>query len=348
MASNAHPSTDDIKALKALHKEFAVTLDIDLRNRLMIKMVGWYTGVIPFIRSKFSKDQEKAFTMSEKIRQRALDPRTPSQEQDTALRMMLRYMENAVNMQVTETNTKGLPVLAETIAAFEAAAPALQAAADKKVAKYQPLLASLSGLFGDFGLEFLIDDRAKTMAAAPGAKVLINPDTAAELAQLEDKKLFFQVSPIALKACSVQIGTQGNVVQDFSKYTESVKRLLNVIERTMDPNVIPMEPAVRPGVRRPRTSPAPGAAPSGATRTSRKQSAQGSDNPYNGSKATVWERLRAAGPNGITLQLLYAGLPVAQTTWSTMLWHLSSDGKKNGRWAINVDRKTGIASYTGV
>ncbi len=238
--------------------------------------------------------------------------------------------------------------MAQTIAAFEAAAPALRAAAEKKVAKFQPLITSLSGLFGEFGLEFLIDDRAKTMSAAPGAKVLINPDTAAELVAMEEKNLFFQVSPIALKAYSVQISAAGQAVQDFAKYTDGVKRLLNFVQRTMDPSVVAMEPVVRPGVRRPRQAPVAGTATAAAPRTSRKQTAQGATNPYNGSKAQVWERLRTAGTTGISMTDLYAGLPVAQSTWTTMLWHLSSDGKKNGKWAINVDRKAGIVSYTGV
>ncbi len=335
----AKPTQDELKVLKQLHKDFTNTLDLDMRNRLMLKMVSWFTNTIPFVRSSFNADQEKALTMAEKIRGRAVDPRTPAEEQDTALRMTIRYMENALNHI-------GVPVLAETIKAFEAKAPAMQAELDKKLARFQPLVATLNGVFGDFGLTFQIDDRAKTIAAAPGQKVLVNPDTADELAPLDAKKLFFRVAPVALKAFAVTIGTQGNVVQDFSKYTDGVARLLNFVERTIDPTVVPLAPVAPRPV--PSYVAAAAATTPRATRTSKKSTATGSANPYHGSKAQVWDRLRQAGSAGISIADLYEGLSLSTSTQPIMIWHITSDGKKNGRWSINYDRKAGIVYYKGV
>jgi len=320
-----------IADLKSLHKAYA-DVNIDSRVATMRKMVGWYESYIPFVRRKWNADQVSALDSALRIRGRAMDSRTPIEEADTALRIMLRKMEGAVN----EAN---LPILSETIAAFELKRQDLELKAAKKVALYSNLIDSLNGTFSFLGLKFSIDDRCKTLAAAPGGRVLINPLTADTFFGISATDLLFRLAPSALKAAALTVSATGGMVQDFTAYSEATTKLLTYIQSQMGtqagPTINPAKGTRQAAPKAPKVSNAPKATPINAGN-------------YRGAKGEVFSRLMAKAGTWVRVDDLFQGLSVAEATKYRHLAYLATDGFSSGKWSIQVNRKTGSARYDTV
>jgi hypothetical protein len=309
-----------ISELKDLHKEYA-NVNIDSRVAAMRKMVGWFESYIPFVRRGWTRDQEVALDSALRIRGRAMDARTPIEEADCALRIMLRKMETAVG-------ESKLPVLGETIVAFEAKRQELEIKAARKVAQYTGMIDTLNGVFAFLNLKFSIDDRCKTVAAAPGGRVLVNPSTADDLLGLAPMELLFRVAPSALKASALTVSATGGMVQDFASYTDATSKLLAYLQTQMGTTQEPRQATPKA----PKASGAPKAVPV---------------NPgnYRGAKGEVFSRLMANAGTWVKVEELFAGLEVAEATKYRHLAYLATDGFSSGKWSIKVNRKAGTARY---
>lgn len=316
--------------LKGLHKAY-FTVNLDSRIAVMRKIVGWYETYIPFVKGKWNTTQTAAFEKGLKIRSRAMDGRTPLEEADTALRMMIRFFENAVN-------EAGLPILANTIAEFDTKKASLEAAAAKKIARYKNLLDSLTQIFDPFGITFLIDDRAATIAAATGKRIMINPAIAEELFALNSLELQARLSPVVLSTLSVTVNAAGAMVQDFQAYISATKRMLETLFAQMASNApIVSAPAAPVGGSAPEPK-APRQAPKAST----------IPNQYRGAKGTVFERLVSNPGSWCLVDDIFAGLGVAPSTTYRLLAHLAADGASSKKFSINIDRKSGKVVYSAV
>ena len=241
-----------IADIKSLHKAYA-NVNLDARVATLRKMVLWFETYIPFARGRWNATQIAHFESGIRIRGRAMDGRTPLEEADTALRIMLRKWEAACN-------DISIPELAQTISAFESKRRDLEAKAAKRVAQYQGLLDTLHQAFSFLGLTFAVDDRCKTVAAAPGGRILIHPDAADSLLGVPSSDLFFRIAPAALKASALTVAPNGGMVQDFSAYAAATSKMLEALKVMLGNSMVtpipqaPSKPAKQ--TRKPAVKPA--------------------------------------------------------------------------------------------
>ncbi len=319
-------STQDIAAANELYSKY-IDLDTAARNRALEGLVSWFESRLPFMLASLDTTRRATYDKAQKVRPMATDKRTPVEERETALCMMLRRYEIAAAFQNTYKNLETLDTVQNTL---ETQRHLLEAARLAKLTAFSGLLKSLNDCFGVLGIKFEISDNASSNRAFDGnGTVIFSTTYADQIKEYHPIDLIQGELPTALKAASVTVGVDGKPFLDNTKAMRFLPDVLANCGSYFKSLGIGNTGTFRPAPQAaPQAAPKPAPAAPKASGTTKHPL-----NTYRGVKGEVFQRLLdAMGP--VSMDVLYSGLQCEKATRLRLISHLTKDGTLNGKWDI--------------